>query len=201
MKLQKFKSAIVENSEVLIDQIINDGILKDIPLIRNIITLYNMKASISEKITYQKIIEFYDSFSSVNQDDLENWNLWAEKNIQEQQEISKKICLYIESQNEIAKCRILGHLFKQLIEKEVTREEFEYFVHVISSTPIQDLKKHCIDGGDISQKHECYLSQRLQPVGFYQLTPEFLKGETKIEYEISEKGIKFIDLMIDFDWK
>jgi hypothetical protein len=45
---------IIDNSEVGLDCILDDGLLKEIPTIKDLISLYSVKITISDKILYKK---------------------------------------------------------------------------------------------------------------------------------------------------
>jgi hypothetical protein len=200
MEIEKFKDLIIENSEVLLDQMLKDGLLKDIPIISNLVGLYNVKSTISDKIFYNKVVSFYNSFFNVDRESFTKWKIWANENTEKSDRIASSLVLHIDAQNEIIKCKALGHLFKKLVEERMAIEEFEYFNYAISTASTRDLRRHCVDGGDASQSNEAGLCQRLQFIGFYNFTSESLDGKKNIEYEISERGVKFIDIMNSFDW-
>ncbi len=200
MELEKFKDLIVENSEVLLDQMLSDGLLKDIPILSNLVGLYNVKTAISDRIFYKKVISFYRSFSDVDRKSFDKWSIWANKNIDKSDQIADSLVLHIDSQNEAIKCNLIGHLFKKLVESYISIDEFEYFIYAISMASTRDLQKHCVDGGDISPQSEAGLCQRLQFIGFYSFTSDSLMGKNDLEYEISDQGVKFIDVMNSFDW-
>lgn len=195
-----FKELIIDNSEVAIDCILADGLLKEIPIIKNLISLYSIKTTISDKIFYKKIISFYKSFNDVNRESFDKWQHWAIENTEQSEKIASSLVLHIDSQNELTKCKLIGHLFKKLIEEELTINKFETYMHAISTCSLQDLKKHCIDGGDSSPFNNSSLCQRMQFTGFYAFTAESLSNNTKIEYEITIHGSNFIDLLNKFDW-
>ncbi len=80
MKNSDFKDIIVNNSEVVLDYILKDGLLKDIPIINNLVSLYNIKTTISDKIFYRKVVSFYETFYNVNRAHFVRWNSWALEN-------------------------------------------------------------------------------------------------------------------------
>ncbi len=200
MKLSNFTGLIVDNSEAVLDQMLSDGLLKDIPIINNLVGLYNVKTTISDKIFYNKVIKFYESFFNVNRDSFVKWNKWATENIEQSEKIASSLVLHIDAQNEVLKCKVLGHLFKKLVEGCVTNDEFDDFIYAISMSSTRDLQIHCIDGGDNSPNTESSLCQRLQFIGFYSFTAKSLSSDNRLEYEISDQGEKFIEVMKAFDW-
>lgn len=200
MKLSNFKDIIVNNSEVVLDHILEDGLLKYIPIINNLVDLYNVKTTISDKIFYRKVVSFYESFSSVDRDSFDKWNSWARENSESSEKIASTLVLHIDSQHDLIKCKIIGHIFKKLVEEKISLNDFEAYVYATSMCSVRDLRKHCIDGGDLSSSTEASLAQRLQFVGFYCFTPELLSKSAKLEYEITDKGCDFIDSMKEFSW-
>lgn len=200
MKNSNFKDIIVNNSEVVLDYILEDGLLKDIPIINNLVSLYNVQTTISDKIFYRKIVSFYEAFSSVNRAHFVKWNSWALENTESSEKIASTLVLHIDSQHELIKCKIIGHIFRKLVEEKITFNDFEAYLYVISMCSVSDLKKHCVEGGDLSSSTAASLSQRLQFVGFYCFTPESLSHNDKLEYEITNSGCDFIALMEGFSW-
>jgi len=195
-----FKDIIVNNSEAALDHILEDGLLKDIPIINNLVDLYSLKTTISDKIFYKKVLSFYESFSSVNRDSFEKWNKWARENIKDSEKIASSLVLHIDSQQDLTKCKIIGQLFRKLVEGVISLSDFETYIYATSTSSMGDLKKHCVDGGDDSPSKEASLCQRLQFVGFYSFTPESLTQNTQIEYQITDRGCDFIELLKNFDW-
>lgn len=200
MKFGDFKDIIVNNSEVVLDRILDDGLLKDIPIINNLVDLYNVKTTISDKIFYKKVVSFYESFSDVNRDSFAQWNAWVNENLDSAEKIASTLVLHIDSQSDLVKCKIVGHLFKKLLEEKISLRDFEAYLYVTSTCSVRDIRKHCVDGGDQSSSTEASLSQRLQFVGFYSFTPDSLSQSEKLEYEITDRGCDFINMMEDFHW-
>ncbi len=174
MKFADFKDIIVNNSEVVLDSILEDGLLKDIPIINNLVDLYNVKTAISDKIFYKKVVSFYESFSGVDRDSFAQWNIWVNENLDSAEKIASTLVLHIDCQHDLIKCKIVGHLFKRLVEEKISLRDFETYLYVTSTCSIRDLRKHCVDGGDQSFSTEASLAQRLQFVGFYSFTSESL---------------------------
>lgn len=191
---------IIDNAEVALDCILDDGLLKEIPIVKDLISLYSVKTTISDKIFYKKIISFYESFHDVKRESFTEWQAWASENFDKSEKIASSLVLHIDSQNELTKCKLIGHSFKKLIEQKLTINEFETYLHAISTCSLHDIKRHCVDGGDSSPWTKSSLCQRMQFTGFYAFTPKSLSDNTKIEYEITDHGSKFIDLLNDFDW-
>ncbi|MNZ69214.1 hypothetical protein D3C78_875060 [compost metagenome] len=200
MKFSKFNDIIVNNSEVALDRILEDGLLKDIPIINNLVALYNVKTTISDKIFYKKVVSFHESFASVNRDRFVKWNTWANENIESAEKIASTLVLHIDSQHDLLKCKMVGHIFKKLVEEKIYLNDFEAYAYVISMCSVRDLRKHCVEGGDQSSSTEASLAQRLQFVGFYSFTSESLSQSDKVEYEITDRGCNFIEQMEEFSW-
>lgn len=202
MKNSTLIDLITSNSEVVIDSVLSDGLLKDIPIISNLVGVYHLKTTISDKIFYNKIVQFYRSFSDVESSSFLQWKSWANENIEDSEKLGTALVLHLDSLNELTKCKLTGHVFKKLIEGKLTMNEFEGFTYIISISSLSDLRKHCIESGDIALTSEESISQRLQFVGFYCYATSSLNslGDGIPEYEITDKGCKFIELFSDFEW-
>ena len=200
MKSINFKDIVINNSEVVLDAILKDGLLKDIPIINNLVDLYGIKTAISDKIFYNKVVSFYESFSSVNRESFDKWNTWACRNIDDSEKIASSLVLHIDSQQDLIKCKMIGHLFKILVEGLMSLSEFEASIYAISMCSVRDLRKHCVEGGDQSPSNEASLCQRLQFVGFYSFTAESLSRKTQLDYELTDRGNNFIKQFESFDW-
>lgn len=201
MKLSNFKDIIVNNSEVVLDHILEDGLLKDIPIISNLVDLYTIKTTISDKIFYKKVVSFYESFSCVDRAQFDKWNSWAHNNLEDSEKIASSLVLHIDSQHDLMKCKMIGYIFKRLVEGSISLYDFEAYIHAISMCSMRDLRKHCLEGGDTSPANEASLCQRLQFVGFYSFTAESLSQNSQLEFELTDRGYDFIEQLKDFDWQ
>jgi len=127
-------------TEIAIDQMLQDGILKDIPFIGTIYNVYNLSQNVSNAFFTKKIIKFLLEFNDIPETERIEFITKIE-NKKETQKVGEKILIILNRFDDFDKATILGKLFKLTIREEIEVSTFTRLAHMVDKVYLQDLKE------------------------------------------------------------
>lgn len=132
----------VDLSEVFLDSIMEDGILKDIPIVSTISTMYKAGKSISEYIFVKKILNFINEYNKaiIDSDKLEQLKSKFESDEKYKKEVLETLILIIDRLDNEWKSTILACLFIEYINGQYSWEEFQDLSRIVEQLFLSDIK-------------------------------------------------------------
>lgn len=127
-------------SEALVDSIVGDGLLKEIPIIGTVISLFKVGASFRERHYIKKIYKFLFQLKDTSQKERENFSEKITKDQKSSNEFFEKILYLIDRLDDTEKAEIVGKLFSSLIKGNLKTEDFLRLTSIIDKTYIGDIK-------------------------------------------------------------
>lgn len=121
-------SLVVDYGEVTLDYFIQDGIIRDLPIIGSVFSLVKVSKDISDRIFVEKLKSFIENIDK-NQK-------WREKfsDDEECDKISKQLLYIVNSCDDDNKLKLIGMAFNYLVNGELSRDEYFYTVNIISKS-------------------------------------------------------------------
>jgi hypothetical protein len=120
-----------DNLEIVLDRIIKDDTIKEIPVIGNIVSLFKIGKSISDRIFLRNLMNFLFEIKDIP----------VEKRIKKIAEIDKDEKLKLKTGNFLIsilarleseeKAKFIGYLFKKYIQEEINRKEFLKLTYIV----------------------------------------------------------------------
>jgi hypothetical protein len=182
-------------AEVVIDSVLDDGLLKDIPIVNIIVGLGNFGSKIHKGIFLKKILLFLSNLESTSIKQRQDFIKKIEANESYNNKVGEALIMILEKCSDLEKPKIIGILFKASINKKIDYQTFLRLSSMIDRIHIPDLVylKKINDGENIGT----IIKEELFRAGFMNRT-EF--GQVKIdssnEYYINDYGIKIIELIL-----
>lgn len=142
-------------TEVAIDQMLQDGIFKDLPFIGTLYNIYNLSQNISNAFFTKKILKFYLEVNDIPEKKRTEFIEKIESE-EETQKVGEKILIIINRFDDLDKATILGKLFKLTITGEIEMSTFTRLSHIIDKVYLQDLKElknNYVENLDLDTKH------------------------------------------------
>lgn len=128
-----------ELSEVGIDSVFKDGILKDLPIIGAIVGLWKAGVSIKDAIFFRKLLAFLTDLASVPQ--AKRAEMITSLNSEDATESAgEKLLTLLERLDSAAKANLLGKSFKLLAAGTISAEEFWRVSFVLDRLPLSDVQ-------------------------------------------------------------
>jgi|TARA_B110000902_G_C14057496_1_gene494151 hypothetical protein len=127
--------------EIAIDSLLNDGVLKDIPVIGTIVNLYSTGVTISGKIFEKKILKFLYGLDEISLDKRADFISKLNQKPKFKKKVSEHLLILIDRIDDMDKSEILAQLFSKFILGKVDYEMFIRLSSVIDKSVVSDLNK------------------------------------------------------------
>jgi hypothetical protein len=127
-------------SELIIDSVLEDGILKDIPVISTIVGLSKIGIKISDRILLNKIISFLFELRDVPKYKREEMVNKIDNSQKYKIKVGEKILLIIERCNDYENSQYVAKLFSAYIIGKINYDDFLRGSNIIQSIEINDFK-------------------------------------------------------------
>ena len=130
-----------EMGEIAIDSVIKEGVLRDIPIIGSLVSLWNAQASVKEHLYLKKLLAFLSQLSKSSMDER---NVFVERTLKtdkRKQQFGEAILHLIEHANTSEKTDLYGRFFLAHIKGEYEYEEVMKICSLIDSSFLPELRK------------------------------------------------------------
>ena len=127
-----------ELGEVIIDSTLEDGVLKDIPIVGSMVGLFKTGVTIKDALFTKKLIVFLQGLSDIP---IEKRNAMIESldDPKTNEKAGEKLLIIIERLDSSEKAKILAKAFRVYIEKSIDRDEFWRVTFIINNLPLSDI--------------------------------------------------------------
>lgn len=127
--------------ELGIDSFMEDGVLKDIPIVSTIVSGLKIAKNINDRNLLKQTLTFIKEFNSgnINKDNYIAYKSTIENNYQKCEEELGRILILLNNFIDKEKSIILAKLFKSYINKEIIWNEFCEYSEIINRIFIQDI--------------------------------------------------------------
>lgn len=137
----------IDYVEILFDKSLSEEILTEIPLVKSILSFYNIKNSFTNKLNTKKIIHFFQTLNSskINDEDYNEFLYKYNSDKEYQDKVIETIVFLNERFLQIEKSKILANLIAAHIKKELSWEELSNIlpildtIHPITFSALKDL--------------------------------------------------------------
>lgn len=146
---EEFKNSLINNAEsgledyleLSIDNFIEDGILKDIPIVSSIVNGLKFAKNIYDRNLLKQTLVFISELNNgtISKDKLIAYKSTIENNHKKCEEELGRILIYLNSFIDKEKSVILTKLFKAYISQNISWSEFCEFSEITNKLFIQDL--------------------------------------------------------------
>ncbi|HLO70671.1 MAG TPA: hypothetical protein VK167_07375 [Flavipsychrobacter sp.] len=128
---------IKDNMEVLLDSVLNEGILKDIPIIGNLVGVAKAYGSFRERFFLKKIILFLHNVSSVSQQEKEEFEIKHLTKESDKLRFYEKLLIILGKCDDLDKADIISSLFLSLIDEKINTHKFIRAVTAVEKVNIE----------------------------------------------------------------
>lgn len=126
-------------TEVGIDSILNDGILKDLPIVGTLVGIWKAGISIKDAIFFRKLQAFLTGLADVPP--VERARIISLLNNQDATESAgEKLLTLLERIDSVQKAHLLGESFKLLAADTISIEEFWRVSFILDRLPLSDIQ-------------------------------------------------------------
>lgn len=191
IKSRDFNDLISDVNETILDSILDDSLLKDIPIFGLLFKSKNLISTIQDKFFIKKLFTFLKQLEQTSAENRERETEKIDNNPNYRTKVGEKLLFIINEADDCEKAEYIGKLYKEFINKNLHYDDFIRAVNYINKTNIIDLN-HFIN--ERSTKHilenlyENYIFTGLITPKYYDALERAYKTSL-ISYEKS--GIKY----------
>ena len=114
----------IDSTEIAIDSILSDGLLKDLPVIGTIKSFVNLGITIKEELFIRKLLKFLIELQSISFSEREQFLNHYLNNSKEQQKLGDNLLLAIDRLDDVEKPKLLARFFCSYIKGDIDYELF-----------------------------------------------------------------------------
>ena len=165
------KDVISDYLEIGIDSLMNEGILKEIPIVNTIVGVLKIGKNVHDRNLLKQNITFINEFNNnkISHDKLKQYKITIENNPKRCEEELGRILLLLNNFIDKEKSIMLAKIFKAYIEKIINWNEFCEYSEIINRLFIQDINllNMIYDGRvtDTTNRGDLYRVERLNSLG------------------------------------
>lgn len=125
--------------EVALDYVLDEDIIKDIPIVRTIAGLYKATVSIRDRALVKKLVNFLSSLSSVSQEVRQQFRARMNNDEKFKCKVGEKLLLIIERLDDMGKPALIALSFQAFMEEHINFEMFQRLACAIDKSFYTDL--------------------------------------------------------------
>ena len=153
--------------EVGLDQIVNEGVLREIPVVNSLYNLGKATVAISQGLFIKKLIKFLGELSNVSYEKRQSFLEVIDKNPQKKRAFEETLLLLIERADSLEKPSILGRLLKHHILGNISYEDAMRLSDIVNRVYMSDLNYLTRFSSDLKSNPD--LAASLQSAGLLKL--------------------------------
>ena len=127
--------------ELGIDSLIDNDIIKSIPIIKTLDAIYKTSKSIQEYFLKKKIINFFIQIKDVTDEEKKKTLKKLENDSSYKKNFVENLILILDRFEDTNKSELLGKAFKMVLKDQINTEDFLRVSHIIDKSFYNDLLK------------------------------------------------------------
>lgn len=136
----ELQNVTLEIAEGLTDSLLDEGLLKDIPLLGGIYGIYKASISISDKLLLRKLLQFLIALKDIPKSQRHKQIEKIQNSEKYRAKVGEKLLFIIDKCDDTQKAKLIGELFKSYLKEEMDYEDFQRAVVCIDRSNMPDLK-------------------------------------------------------------
>lgn len=136
--MSKFEDVGIDNWELFIDNMFDNNIVREIPVLKNIVSLYKGAKSIKDYLLVNKINKFLNSIEDISKSEVEKMieQIGDERKLKD---FGMRILQMIEALDDTRKASLIGKLFVYYIRGKIDINEFNRIGFIINKCYYEDI--------------------------------------------------------------
>jgi len=150
LKDTNLKNIVGDYSEVLIDSLIDDELLKEIPIVRTIINSFKFGINIKDRLFLRKIVSFLLPLTDVSEKNRKEIIESIDDSRKYRIRVGEKLLYIIDSCDDYEVAELISIVFRQYLEKNISYEEFLQVSSILKDMNMIDFETFIKSEGNIS---------------------------------------------------
>jgi hypothetical protein len=144
----------IELAEIPLDKLLDEGLLKDIPIISTIIGIGKTAQSIKNLLFLKKIIYFMSEVGNIPQKEREDVINEIDKSRKFSVRVGEKLLYIIDKSEDHKSAQIVAKLFSAFLKRKITYSQFLKSSMIVNNVFIDDLKRFVNSSRDFHYRIE-----------------------------------------------
>jgi hypothetical protein len=140
LRSTNFQDIAIDISEITIDSLLKDGILKDIPIVGTLIHLAKLGVNIRDILFLKKMVSFMSGLKEILPAERSKMINKIDDSKEYRVKVGEKLLYIIDSCNDYENSENVSRLFKAYLKEKITYNEFLSSSNVIERIESHDLK-------------------------------------------------------------
>ena len=180
----------IDLGEIALDATLDDGLLKDVPVLGTIVNVAKAAASIRDRILLQKIRAFLQPCVALEAESKVQFRERMSSDREFRAKVQEILALFLDRCDDLKKAEILGAIFMGLVRGTVDLDEFYRIVFCVDRAFVPDLARlHRYPKVGTAG----YRARNQEPIALSNL----VKETNSFEYHSTELGRKLLQLLKD----
>ncbi len=190
----KLLEVVLESAEVVADALIDNEIVKSIPVVGTAVKLVAGRADLRDRIFVSKVQRFIEQAESTSQQDRMKFRKQILSDDDQMRRIGEAVLLVLDKLSDLRKADLLGMFYACFLGGHLDGAQFRRLAAAIDTAFIDDLESF-LEHGDDELLSQQWRMEQLVSSGL--TTPSAVKIRSaagKLFYEPSTRGRKMIEL-------
>jgi len=186
-----------EAGEFALDQILEDGIVKDFPVLGTVTKLFKAVLGVQGYIFAKKLKRFYTSLSAIPLSERDSFRNRIESDTKFRNRVGENLLLLIDKLDDMAKPELLARAFSGFVKEEYDFTTFQRLAVAIDRCIFSDLE--ILRGVSNRAKLDPHVAQMFSAAGLMEIEviPQVRAPGVENLYQITDFGRLFVRIVID----
>lgn len=192
----------IDLGEVALDALLNEGILRDVPILGSLVNVVKVGRSVPDKLLALKVRRLLKALDKVKPAQRAALVTDALSCDEDRRAVGEIVVFALNAADSLRKAEYIGYLLCAYIEKKLSLGDFQYFVHAVNTSFINDVTLLLYFAKEKTKlrRQEAIppLARTLVNSGLVMVTgASSTTGDGQV-LGISEAGIKFCKVMLQY---
>src|ERR1035437_10047632 len=133
--------AVLENAEALVDSLINDEFLKDIPVVGTAIKLCSAVDSLRDRAFAAKLHKFVLGLGNNHSAVAVKWRQLVDKSPEDAKRVGETLFMVLERLSDLEKAELLASVFRAHVDDIIASQDLRRLAQAIDMAFMDDLKR------------------------------------------------------------
>lgn len=194
---EKTSEEFIDIAEIGLDQLLDDGLLKEIPILKTIVAIYKTSITISDRLLIKKILLFLSSVYKIPDEHIAAFIAEIDQKPKFKREIGEKLLMILDKSDDFRKSTWLAEIFKSYITHEIDYSTFQRLCNSVNNTFIDfilDLKTiYAVLPTNNEAKKE--VLDHLYQSGLVSIESQMVVGSNGLEFTPNRLGRLLINIL------
>lgn len=188
----------MDAAELGIDSVLDDELIKAVPIIGSIAKLYQFTISVRDRIFVRKVLSFLNEFSDISEVRRNQFANELDKNAGTREKAGAALVLLLERLDDLKKPEIVGRLYRAKLDGRLSFAELWRFCMVVERAYLPDLA--VLSKLRFGSQVDADAAPYLLALGILSVTGEDYNYDgmgANTRYEINSLGRRLLDVAFD----